>query len=66
MTRHRIDPLSAVFGLIAVALGAAVAFGRLDSFDVSADGWLLALVPFVLGLALIPWRREKLQRDGCR
>lgn len=56
MTRHRFDPLSAVLGLLAVAVGITAATNRIDRFDLSADGWLIALIPLALGLALFPRR----------
>jgi hypothetical protein len=56
MQRHRFDPVSAVLGVLAVALGILVLTGELDSFD-TEGAWWLALAAIVIGLAIIPWRR---------
>ena len=57
MQRHRFDPVSAVLGVLAVALGVLVLTGELDAFD-TEGGWWLALAAVVIGLAIIPWRRD--------
>jgi hypothetical protein len=56
MRSHAFDPLSAALGLIAVAIGAVVAFDGTDSVD---TGWWLALGALVLGLGLVPWTRPR-------
>jgi hypothetical protein len=52
--RHPFDPISAVFGVLAVALGILVATRSLGGFD-TAGGWWLAAAAAVVGVALIPW-----------
>jgi hypothetical protein len=52
--RHPFDPVSAVFGVLAVALGILVATRSLGGFD-TAGGWWLAAAAAVVGVALIPW-----------
>ena len=54
MQRHPFDPVSAVFGVLAVALGVLVATRSLGGFD-TAGGWWLAAAAAVVGVALIPW-----------
>jgi hypothetical protein len=55
MTRHPFDPVSAVLGVLAIAVGMLVATRGLDAFDTSG-GWWMAAVAIVVGLGLIPWR----------
>ena len=57
MHRHSIDPLSAVLGLAATAVGIVVAVGRADSFADDAVWWI-ALLALLLGVALVPWNRR--------
>jgi hypothetical protein len=57
MQRHSFDPLSAVLGVLAVALGVLVVTGQLAAFD--TDGaWWVALAALVIGVAIIPWRHR--------
>ena len=61
MRPHSFDPVSAALGLIAVTIGALVAFGGTDSID---TGWWIALGALVLGLGLVPWTRGRDAVDG--
>ena len=54
MQRHPFDPVSAVLGVLAVALGVLVATRSLGGFD-TAGGWWLAAAAAALGVAIIPW-----------
>jgi K+ transporter len=58
MQRHPVDPVSAVLGLLAVALGVLVAAGALDD---THGGWWLVIAAVVIGVALLPWtwRRQE-------
>lgn len=57
MHRHSIDPLSAVLGLAAAAVGIAVAVGRADAFADDAVWWI-AVLALLFGVALVPWNRR--------
>jgi hypothetical protein len=52
--RHPFDPVSAVLGVLAVALGVLVAIRSLGGFD-TAGGWWLAAAAAAVGVAIIPW-----------
>ena len=54
MQRHPFDPVSAVLGVLAVALGVLVATRSLGGFD-TAGGWWLAAAAAAVGVAIIPW-----------
>jgi hypothetical protein len=57
MQRHPFDPVSAVLGVLAVALGVLVVSGQLGEFD-TEGAWWIALAALVIGVAIIPWRRR--------
>lgn len=52
MRSHPFDAVSGALGLIAVAIGALVAFNGIHSID---TGWWIAVGALVLGLGLVPW-----------
>ena len=62
MRPHSFDPVSAALGVIAVTIGALVAFGGTDSID---TGWWLALGALVLGVGLVPWTRHAPPPSGA-
>jgi hypothetical protein len=62
MRPHSFDPVSAALGLIAVTIGALVAFDGTDSID---TGWWLALGALVLGIGLVPWTRRERPPGGA-
>jgi hypothetical protein len=55
MSRHPFDPFSLLLGLACVALGLAVALGRIDDVEGGWGVWA-ALVALVVGVGLVPWR----------
>jgi hypothetical protein len=55
MTRHPFDPVSAVLGVLALAVGIAVMVGGASTFA-GGGGWWLAIAALVVGVALVPWR----------
>ena len=57
MHRHPFDPVSAVLGILAVAVGLLVALGELVDLD-AAGPWWLAVAAGLVGAAIIPWRRR--------
>ena len=62
MQRHPFDPVSAVLGVLAVALGVLVLSGELADFD--TDGvWWVAVAALVIGVAIIPWRGRDERAD---
>ena len=57
MPRHPFDPVSAVLGILALAAGLLVAAGEVAHLDTRGPWWLAAATVLV-GLAIIPWRRQ--------
>jgi len=55
--RHPFDPVSAVLGILAVAVGLLVALGELVDLD-AAGPWWVAVAAVLVGAAIIPWRRR--------
>ena len=51
MTRHRIDPLSLVFGLLYSGIGIVFVAKRNVSFH--GLTWLAAVIPLAIGVAVI-------------
>jgi len=67
--RHPFDPVSAVLGVLAIALGILVATRSLGGFD-TAGGWWLAAAAAAVGVAIIPWsllgaRASREEVDGA-
>ncbi len=62
MRRHPVDPVSAVLGLVAIAVGVAVMAG--SSFDL-APGWIVAVVALMAGVALVPWEAMRGRGAGA-
>ena len=58
MTSHRFDPVSALFAVVAIATGAAVALGVTNPVRDADVGVWLALVGVAVGLLLVPWGRR--------
>jgi hypothetical protein len=52
MSPHRVDPLSAVLGVISVAIGLIVATGSVDRLTRGGGGWL-ALTVLAMGLVVV-------------
>jgi hypothetical protein len=57
MRRHVFDPLSAVLGVLAVVVGLLTAVGGAADLDVNV-AWLITAGAIMIGLAIIPWRRQ--------
>ncbi len=59
MTRHSFDPLCAAAGLLFTGLGILVILG--ESIRTS-PWWLVAVAVLVLGVGMVPWRRDSVDR----
>lgn len=57
MRAHRLDPVSAVLGLVALVAAILVMVGSTAPFDADVGPWL-ALVALAFGLVLLPWGRR--------
>lgn len=58
--RHAFDPISFVFGLFFTGIGAAFAFGGLDTLEMSASAAVALVFLLVGGLLLaVVWRRSR-------
>ena len=64
MDRHPFDPLSAALGILAVAAGLLVALGAGDELGTSGPWWFAAAIG-VVGLLIIPWRRQASEVPGA-
>ncbi|MGY6501679.1 MAG: hypothetical protein ACXIVQ_12425 [Acidimicrobiales bacterium] len=62
MNPHRFDPVSAVLGAIAVAVGLLVATDSYDRLD-TQGGWWLALGILALGIAVVASAARRLRSD---
>jgi hypothetical protein len=64
MPPHRFNPLSALVGLVIIAIGAAVAVFGFDDFDNDPIIWGAAIAVFVaLILVAIPTRSTQTSKD---
>jgi hypothetical protein len=59
MNRHPFEPLSAAFGIIAIAIGLTVMTGSVDNISSNGGAWL-AVGALVLGLGLIPRAQRRI------
>ncbi len=62
MTPHRFDPISALFGGVAVVLGLVVMTDSVDRIQVDG-GWWAALGALALGVAIIASAARGLSSD---
>jgi hypothetical protein len=63
MRRHPFDPVSAALGILSLVAGLVVLFGEAADVDTRGGGWI-AVGAVLVGLAIIPWRRQP-GRDGA-
>ena len=64
MTRHPFDPVSAVLGVLALAVGVTVMVGGASTFA-GGGGWWLAISALVVGVALVPWRWQRTATEAA-